>query len=161
MFNKNDYIMYKNDVCKIKEIKHNNINNKDYYVLVPIDDKSLIIDVPTENKMGFLRSIISKQDAINFIKCIKDIKPLEIINDKYIENTYKELINNSTHENLIKIIKTSYLRNKARTDNNKKISEKDHKYFEKAEKYLYNEFSVALGKSYEETKNYIIETIEG
>ena len=33
------------------------------------------------------------------------------------------MLSNATHEDLIKIIKTTYLRNKERTDNKKKISE--------------------------------------
>ena len=45
------------------------------------------------------------------------------------------------YEDLIKIIKTTYLRNKERIDNNKKIGGTDDEYFKQAEKYLYNEFS--------------------
>lgn len=161
MFHKNDYVMYRRDVCKIVGIKQNKINQKDYYILTPIEDGSLIIDVPVDNQKGFLRQIMTKKEAENLIKKIKDIKPLENINDKNIENTYKELITNVTHENLIKIIKTSYLRNEARIHEKRKPSEKDSKYFEQAEKYLYNELAVALGKSFDETKAYIIQTMEG
>ena len=64
-----------------------------------------------------------------------------------------------THEDLIKIIKTSYLRNKERIDNNKKTTDKDNHYFNQAETYLYNEFSVVLNLSYEETKDYIINEV--
>ena len=60
-----------------------------------------------------------------------------------------------THEDLIKIIKTTYLRNEKRINDNKKISEIDDTYFKKAEKYLYNEFSVVLNKTFEETKEYV------
>lgn len=157
MFNKNDYIMYKKDVCKIKEIKHNKMNGNDYYILTPIDDESLIIDVPIDNRMGYLRNIISEKEAKNIINSIKDIEPLKNISDKYIENTYKELIHNGNHNDFIKIIKTSYLRNQARINDKKKISEKDLKYFDLAEKYLYNELAIALNKTVEETKQYIID----
>ena len=160
MFNINDYVVYKKDVCKVREIKHNNINNKEYYVLVPIEDESLIIDVPTDNILGYLRKILTKKEAENIIDKIKYIEPLTDINDKNNLNVYKELIKNGNHVNLIKIIKTSYLRNKERTDKNKKPSEKDLKYFEQAEKYLYNELAVALGKSFEETKEYIIKSFD-
>lgn len=159
IFKENDYVMYKKDVCKIKEIQYNKINGNDYYILIPIDDETLIIDVPTDNRMGYLRNIISEEEANKIIKSIKDIKPLENINDKNIENTYKELIYNGNHEDLIKIIKTSYLRNEARINDKKKISEKDSKYFNLAEKYLYNELSIALNKTFEETKKYIIDSI--
>lgn len=159
MFKENDYVMYKNNVCKVREIKHNDLNGNSYYILIPIDDESLIIDVPTDNRMGHLRSIVSHQEAEEIINHIKDIEPLQNINDKNIENTYKELIYNGTHNDLVKIIKTSYLRNQARKNDNKKISEKDSKYFELAEKYLYNELSIALNKSFTETKEYIINSM--
>ena len=62
-------------------------------------------------------------------------------------------------EDLIKIIKTTYLRNKEREETGKKIADKDQTFFEQAEKYLYNELSIALNMNYQEIKNYIIEYI--
>lgn len=122
----------------IKKIKHNERNGTDYYILLPIDDDSLVIDVPTDNRMGYLRSVVTKKEAEKIIDGIKDINPLENIFDKNIENNYKELLYSGNHNDLIKIIKTSYLRNESRINNKKKISDKDLKYFELAKKYLYN-----------------------
>lgn len=160
MYKANDYVVYKKDVCKVREIRKNNMNGLDYYILVPIDDNSLIIDVPTDNKMGWIRDIISKEEAERLINNIPKISPLKNIDDKYIENTYKDLIYNGTQEDLIKIIKTAYLRNEERLNNKKKISDKDSNYFNKAEKYLYNELSIALNMSFDETKNYIISKVQ-
>ncbi len=160
MYKENEYVVYKKDVCKIKEIRKNKMNGMDYYILVPIDDESLIIDVPVENKMGYLRSIISKEESNKLINNIPNIEPLKNIDDKYVEKTYKDLLYNGTHEDLIKIIKTTYLRNNNRIVNNKKISEKDNDYFIKAEKYLYNEISISLNMSFDETKNYIIKKVQ-
>lgn len=157
MYKIDDYVMYKHDVCKIKDIKENKINGTIYYVMIPLDDDSLIIDVPTENRMGFLRDIISKKDAENLINNIPNIQPLDNIDDKNLENRYKELLNTGHHEDLIKIIKTTYIRNESRINSKKKISEKDENFFNLAEKYLYNELAIALNKSVEETKNYILE----
>lgn len=156
MFKVGEFIVYKRDVCKIEEIKK--INNNEYYVLKPIDDLSLTIDVPTDNKFGYLRQIISKEEALNLIKKIPKI---DIINshERLIENEYKNLINTEKHEDLIKIIKTAYLRNDERLKNNKKISDKDDRYFKKAENYLYNELSISLNLSFGEVKKYIIETV--
>ena len=66
---------------------------------------------------------------------------------------------NRTHEDLIKIIKTTYLRNKERIDNNKKTTDKDNHYFNQAELYLYNEFSVVLNLTYDETKEYVLNAV--
>ena len=156
MYKTNDYVIYKRYVCKIKAIKNNDINVQSYYVLMPIDDETLTIEVPVDNKMGYLRKVMSKKEAETLINNITNIKPIENIDDKYIEKAYKDLLYNGTQEDLIKIIKTTYLRNENRIKNNKKISDKDNDYFNKAEKYLYNELSIVYNMDFTETKNYII-----
>lgn len=65
-----------------------------------------------------------------------------------------------THEDLVKIIKTSYLRNQIRILNNKRISEIDDEYFRRAEKYLYEEIGIVLNLSFENTKEYIINKLK-
>lgn len=159
MFEENSYVMYKKNVCKVRGIRHNKMNENDYYILLPIDDISLTIDVPTDNHMGYLRNIISKEKAEKIVKNIKSIEPLENINEKNAESTYKELIHKGNHDDLVRIIKTSYLRNEVRINDRKKTSEKDTKYFDLAEKYLYNELSFALNKTFEETKEYIVKSM--
>lgn len=156
MYSLNDYIIYNKDVCKIIEIKEKFYNNSDYYVLNSISDLSLKIQVPTNSDK--IRSIITKKELDNIIKSIPNIDVIKE-NDRLIENSYKTLMQSGTHEDLIKIIKTTYLRNKKRTDENKKISEIDDSYFRNAEKYLYNEFSIVLEKTFEETKEYVIKEI--
>lgn len=89
---------------------------------------------------------------------MKDIKTIDV-DEKYIEAEYKKLLQDPTHEDLISIIKTTYLRNKERIDNNKKLIEKDTKYFELAEQYLYNEFSIILNLTYSKTKDYVINEV--
>lgn len=160
MYQINEYVMYKNDVCKVIDITHN-INNKDYYALVPISDLSLKINVPVDKQSNNLRKVFTKKEAQKIIKEIKDIEPVTNINDKNLEMTYQQLLNNRNYVDLIKIIKTSYLRNEARTTKKKKPSEKDSKYFELAERYLYNELGIALNMTFDEVKNKIIKTIEG
>lgn len=159
MFKKDDYVVYKHRVCIIKDIKKINLIDNTYYVITPIDDNSLIIDIPIENKMGVLRNIIDAKDAKKLINQIPKISIIENINGKNLEIKYKELLNTGRHEDLIKIIKTTYLRNKNRIDNKKKESEKDSTYFELAEKYLYNELSISLNMSINELKNYIFKIV--
>lgn len=158
MYKIGDYIVYRKDVCKVVDIKKNHFNNLDYYILEPIDDSSLRLDVPVDNRCGYLRNLVSKDDIDNIINNIPNI---EIINirDKTIENIYKNLMTSGNHEDLIKIIKTTYLRNQERIDSNRKVSDRDTNYFNQAEKCLYNEFSIVLGMSYEDTKQYVIDRV--
>lgn len=159
MFKINDYIIYKNEVCLVIDILKNYYRDEDFYVLEPINDKSLSIKIPISNKNNFLRPIISKEGALEVIKNIPFIKPV-LVEEKYLDNTYKELLNNRNHESLIKIIKTTYLRNEERRNNNLKEKEKDNVYFNLAEKLLYDEFSIALGKNFSETRDFIINEVK-
>jgi len=151
MYKIGDYVVYKRDVCKIRDIKDSN------YVLNPIDDQTLTITIPQSN--NFIRGIISKKESEELIKKIPNIDMIKV-NDKLLENEYKNLLNSGKLEDLVKIIKTTYLRNEDRINNRKKIGEKDDNYFKKAEKLLYNEISISLNLSYEETKKYIKERVE-
>ena len=149
-----DYVVYKRDVCKIKNLKAKNGIN--YFELVPIDDNSLKIEIPTTNEL--IKALMTKEEITSLINKIPSIGIVEC-NDKMIEFEYKNLISTGNKEDLIKIIKTTYLRNKQRLENKKKISDKDKTYFEKAERILYNEISVVLGLSFDETKTYIIDKV--
>lgn len=158
MFQIGNYVVYKRDVCEICNIKKNHFHGKDYYVLHPIDDDSLVIDVPMENQGGFMRPIISKDEAEAFIKTIPDI-PTITAQDRAIENEYKILMRSNEMNDLIKIIKTSYLRNDVRRENGKKLSEIDDTYLKRAEQILYNELSISLGMTFDGVKQYVIESI--
>lgn len=159
MYKKGDYVVYRRDVCIIRDIKESKLKNTTYYVMNPIDDSSLIIDIPIKNKRGFLRDVISTDKAKKLIERIPKINPIENINEKNLDAKYKEMLYTGNYEDLIKIIKTTFLRNESRVNNKKKISEKDNNYFKLAEKYLYNELSVSLNMSVEEVKDYIFRVV--
>lgn len=150
-----DYIVYKKDVVKVVGIRENSLNHQMYYTLVPVNDDSLKIDVPVDNPLGNIRELITKKEITELIKKIPSIGVIENSN-KLIENDYKELLKEGSFESLIKIIKTTYLRNKERMDNKKKKGDKDDYYFNLAEKYLYTEIAVVLGMSFDEARDYII-----
>ena len=157
MYKINDYIIYKREVCKVINVLPKYYKNQDYYLLSPLSDNSLTIKVPIDNNS--IRNLITKKEVNKIITEIPYISPVNT-NDKNLENIYKELLTSNTHENLIKIIKTTYLRNKERIDNNKKTTDKDTYYFNLAEKYLYEEFGIVLNKTFDEVKEYIINKVE-
>lgn len=156
MYKVNDLLVYKKDVCVVEEIKPKYLRDTDYYVLSPLTDKSLKLQVPTTSNA--IRGLIKKEKIEEIIQSIPNIEVIKS-DAKTLEADYKLLMQNGTHEDLIKIIKTTYLRNKERLDNNKKTTDKDNYYFNQAELYLYNEFSVVLNLTYDETKQYIIDKL--
>lgn len=153
MFKVGDYVVYNNSVCKIIEIRKKRYNNLDYYFMHSIDDNSLNIEIPINNKL--IRKVITKEQALELINKIPSINTLED-SGKMMENSYKLWMKGNQMEDLIKIIKTTYLRNDYRIKNGKRVSEKDSIYFNMAEKRLYNELSISLNLSFNETKEYII-----
>ncbi len=158
MFNVNEYIIYKNEVCIIKDILENYYKGEDFYVLEPINDKSLSIKLPISDKNNFLRKVITRENALKLINEIPLIDTIDV-DDKCLDNVYKELLNDRSHYSLIKIIKTTYIRNEERRNNKLKEREKDSNYFNIAEKLLYDELSISLEKSYDETKEFVINKV--
>ena len=156
MYKEGDLLVYKKDVCKILEIKEKYLRDMDYYILVPIIDKSLKIQIPINSNT--IRNLIIKEEVEELIKRIPFVETIKK-DSKNLENDYKQLMQRGKHEDLIKIIKTTYLRNKERLNNNKKTTDKDNYYFNQAELYLYNEFSVVLNLTYDETKEYILNEV--
>ncbi len=158
MFQINDSVVYQNEVCLIKERKEKFFNGKDYYVLSPYSDSSLTINLPIEQADMVLKPVLTKKEALDLIKEMPSIKPI-ISDDKMIENEYKLLLKSENKTDLVRIIKTTYLRNYERIKNGKKIGEKDETYFKKAEKLLYGELAISLGMSFDDTKQYIIDSL--
>lgn len=158
MFNVGEYVVYKREVCIIKEIKIGK-NDIEYYILIPVSDDTLKIDIPVDFASKTVKKLIDRKGAIDLIEKIPEIDVLNL-DTKLLEVEYKKLLSDETHESLIKIIKTTYLRNKERIDTKRKVSDKDYYYFTLAEKYLYNELSVVLDKSYNDTKEFIINEVE-
>ena len=146
-----DYIVYRKETCKIIE------KEDGYYRLVPVNDTSIKYKVPVDS--NFLKKVITKEEIDRLLLEIPEINTIDL-GEKQIEQEYKELMKSGTHEDLVKIIKTSYLRNQIRILNNKRISEIDDEYFRRAEKYLYEEIGIVLNLSFENTKEYIINNIK-
>ena len=157
MFKVNDYCLYNYNVCKVKEIV--DINGQDYYVLVPVIDESLTVKAPITQENVNIRPLLSKKEVDNLIKRLPIIE-LITLRDQELVPEYKRLLNSHNREDLVKIIKTTYIRNKKRKDNGKKIGERDDIYFNLAEKSLYSELSVVLNKSFDEVKEIVVKELE-
>ena len=151
-----DYVVYRKEVCEIKDVKENHVNHVMSYKLVPITDTSLTMNIPIDNE--FIRDLMTLEDINVLIGQIKDI-PILLGEAKQLENEYKRVLNEGTNYGLVQIIKTTYERNQARIKNNKKVSEKDNRYFEMAEKYLYNEMAIVLNMTPEDVRDYVIEQV--
>lgn len=157
MYKINDYVIYKREVCIIKEKK--DIRTQEYYILENKEDASLKVSVPVSQESQLLRPLTEKNLIFKVLDNIPNIKELDV-NERNLEDQYKLLLQGSSLEDLVKIIKTTYIRNSIRKNNKKKMSDKDIHYQEIAEKFLYNEIAYSLGIPYEEAKEVVTERLK-
>lgn len=152
-------LVYREQVCTLLEIAEKYRNDEDYYVLQSNSDDSLLIRVPINTAKRSIRPLITKEEIKALIKKIPSISPIEV--DKHTKGSeYKKLLENGGHENVIKVIKTTYLRQQEKIEQAHKPNESDKSYLRQAEARLYNEVACALGLSFEEAKQLIISKVK-
>lgn len=164
MFRDGEYVIYGNNgICRVCGTTTMNIDgipsNRLYYVLKPDDRKSGTIYAPVDNKKLVLRRIMTKEEAEELIRNIPNIEILEIENDKLREESYKECMRTCDGVELVRIIKTIYVRRNRRLRSGRKSTAVDERYMKLAEDNLYAELSKLLGVPKEGMPDYISEKI--
>lgn len=147
MFKKGDFVVNTNNgLCEIKDVVTMNMSgtDKEYYLLVPINEQTAKVYVPVDLSTQRIRLAMNKDEALSLIESIPDIHETYIENEKERERTYKEALNSRDPKRLVGIIKTLYLRRQKRLDAGKKNTAVDDRYFKLAENHLYNELAFAL-----------------
>lgn len=165
MFAIGEYIVYGNTgVCKVAETTKmaapGTKEDRLYYTLEPVYDKGCRLFIPVDNQKVKMRPILTKQEADDLIGRIKDIDTLWVKDEKNREEIYKEAIRTCNCEEWVRIIKTLYLRKKARLEAGKKVTSSDAKYLHLAEESLYGELSIVFGIPKNEMEDYIFKQVE-
>ena len=151
MYEIGDYVIKANNgVCRVEDTLHPDLPNVDknrlYYLLVPLDNKNSRLYVPIDTAENSLRRALSEEEAWEVIEKIPEVEAAWIANDKLREQTYKEAIHSCNPTALVSIIKNLYIRKKQRSEQGKKSTATDERYFKLAEDNLYAELAFALGK---------------
>lgn len=160
MFEIGEYVVCGNKgVCVVENITTLNISGVDkerrYYILKPLYMAESTVYVPVDSPQKSMRRVLKRGEAQELIKGIPDVPLLVITNDKLSEQMYRECIKTNSCEELVKIIKTIYLRKQKRIQAGRKVTAVDAKYFHLAEENLYGELAVALEIPRDEVESYI------
>lgn len=166
MFQVNDVVIYGNHgVCRITAIGTLAMSmadrHKTYYTLRPVYQQTAVIYAPVDNPKTIMRKIISREEAEELIKEVPLIESVWIVNEKEREFQYKAALQTCDCRELVKIIKTLYLRKKSRIQNGKKVTAVDEKYFRLAETQLYEELAYTLQMEKEQVAPYITSCLAG
>lgn len=164
MFEKGEYIVYgSSGVCQVEDITTMDIKgvprDRLFYVLNPSNQKGGKIFTPVDNQKTYMRPVLTREEASELIREIPGIGELWISNEKQRESQYKECMKSCDCKEWIKIIKTLYLRKRARNAQGKKITSTDEKYLRMAEEYLYSELEIPLGIPRAKMEEYIGEQV--
>ena len=149
MFEIGNYVVYGNTgICRIDDITTRDMMGngieKEYYVLTPVNTDNAKAFLPVDNHKVVLRAVITKDEAVNLIDRIPQIKDIEESNDKLREEKYKQLSRQCDCESWVSIIKTIHVRKKERELQGKKPTATDERYFKLAEDKLYEELCFAM-----------------
>ena len=165
MFQIGDYVVESNaGICHIEDILHLDgfgIDKKKlYYSLVPMSDDKTKIYIPVDSTSNLIRKASNSEEAWSIIKSISKIEAIHIEDERQRENKYKEALKSNNPIMLIKIIKTMFLRQQKRTNQGKKNTIMDDRYFKLAEDFLYSELAFAIGKDKKDMRQIISDTIK-
>lgn len=164
MFEKGEYIVYGvTGVCQVMDIvtmeSESTAKGRLYYVLHPYYQKAGKIFTPVDNKKMNMRKIIEKEEAYELIDQIPGIESLKVTDDRLCESLYKECIRSCDCRELVKMLKTIYVRMQERLAQGKKITAADERNLKIAEENLYSELSIPLGIPVSQMADYIKERI--
>ena len=151
-------------VCKIVSVgkidMKNMKDNKLYYTLIPVYDSKSKLFIPTDSEGAGLRPVLSKENAEKLVSRLAEMEPITVQNEKEREKIFRETIRSGNCEEISRIIKTLYLRKKARVNAGKKAVSMEEKYLFMAREQLYGELAVSLGIEKAGVEEYITQCIE-
>lgn len=148
MYSVNDVVVYgTSGVCRITAIKTLDLTGRpmEYYILQNVYDSRTTFYVPVNNDaMQRLRPIASKDEIDAIISDMNSEELIWIDNDMKRKEEYSRIIKTADKHEVIRLIKTLYLRRKQLTESGRKLRSADEHYLSLAENMLFEEFAYAL-----------------
>lgn len=166
MYKKGEYVIYGNNgICRIEQIgvpvgTPLGRSGKEYYTLAPVFGSGSIY-APVDTKV-FMRPILTKAQAEALIEQIPGIQGenVEGKDVRALSEKYRGCLDTHQCEDLVRLIKTVYQKEKAMAESGKKLAKTEQEFGRLAKELLHREFSMALEMPYEEVEGYIAEKIE-
>ena len=165
MYQIGDHLVHEGiGVCEVLDICEMALSGKGsekkYYVLVPYGDDKGRTFTPIDSEKIRMRHVMTKEEIRELVGMIPEVDCIRENNDKLRAVKYKEALSAFEAEKLLKVIKTCYLGRRHRLRLGKRVLSGDEKYFQIAEKKLYDEIAFVLSADPDEIKKWITKEIE-
>ena len=160
MYNVGDMVMYGAfGICKVTAVEKRDFTGEEqeYYILKHINSEKNIFYVPTNNDAALskMHPICSKAEVDELISHMNSEGLIWIDNDIKRKEEYSRIIKDANKHEIIRLIKTLYLRRKELAESGKKLRSTDENYLNLAENMLFEEFAYALDIDKSEVVEYI------
>lgn len=131
-------------------------DTRKFYILHPIHGPAgNIIYTPVDNSNVKMRTVMSREEAIELIDSIPSIPLLTVEREKNRRETYRLALATASVDKYVSIIKTVMARRAEMLENKKRLSESDSDYEKKAKFCLHGELAIALDMPFESVEEYI------
>lgn len=160
MYNVGDMVMYGAfGICKVTAVEKRDFTGEEqeYYIFKHIYTDKNIFYVPTNNETALskMHPICSKAEVDELISHMNSEGLIWIDNDIKRKEEYSRIIKDADRHEIIRLIKTLYLRRKELAESGKKLRSTDENYLSLAENMLFEEFAYALDIDKSEVVEYI------
>ena len=160
MHHVDDVVMYGSfGLCKIMAIEKRDFTGEEqeYYILNHINSDKNIFYVPTNNEAALskIHPICSRSEVDELISHMNSEGLIWIDNDVKRKEEYSRILKGADRHEVIRLVKTLYLRRKELAKNGKKLRSADENYLNLAENMLFEEFAFALNIDRSEVVDYI------
>lgn len=151
-----------NGVCRVEGVgplANMGAMDRQYYTLTPLYSGGGRIFSPVDNRKVIMRPILTKHEAEDLLSRVNELPNLTVMDEKKRELVYKEAYYSGRCEELVRIMKTIYMRERARTAQGKRTTASDERYMHLAEESLFGELAVSFGISKEEAKQQFLDCL--
>ena len=165
MFKPGTYVVCgQHGVCRVDNVGTLKLSeatkDKQYYTLSKVYSQNGVLYIPTDTDKIVMRPVITRDEAESLISHMKEIKPIEITNEKHKDDIFKQAFRTCDSKEWVRVIKTLYERKKERIARGKKVTASDERYLRTAEDNLYGELAISLDMDKRDVESYIYQRIE-
>ena len=149
MYQINDVVVYGlHGVCRITEIEEKEFAGESqmYYTMRPdFNDRStFFVPVNNEKSKKKVRDLLTPEEINELIRSMPQLEEIKVMHEKHRKAVYKEIIESGDRSEIIRLVKTIYVRREAQLKAGKKQHLIDERFLKEAETVLYDEFAFVL-----------------
>ena len=167
-----DIVVYRHRVCEVASIREAYFEGRDYYELRALFENhlKLFVAVDADEATG-VRPVMSRDRALALIDSIADADPIDevalgcasdtaALRGRRMREEYERLLKGGTPEELVPILKSVHVHAVEREKSGRQVTAVDKKYFDMAERLLFDELSIALDIDRDDVRDFVVARIE-